>query len=142
MPLGSSFYYAVFAKARLNARKVNTILGPGLSAFCRESGVESGHRLEKSGRKIVQRERALRPNRPFKSNGRHFSSSKLGRSVIKISAVEPEHWAIEAPAIVFQSQAFCRPFKVNELNRDFIAVLPFQGPGSNGMPSCINLRLP
>ena len=73
---------------------------------------------------------------PFQATGGiRLLQGNLGRSVIKISAVEPEHWAIEAPAIVFQSQeAFLKAFKANELNQDFIAVLPFQGPGSNGMP--------
>ena len=59
----------------------------------------------------------------------------LGEAVIKISAVKPEHWLIEQPAIVFDSQEqFLAAFQADKLNRDFVAVLRFQGPRANGMP--------
>ena len=42
---------------------------------------------------------------------------------------------IEAPAIVLDSQeALNDAFKAGELNRDFVAVIRFQGPKANGMP--------
>ena len=42
---------------------------------------------------------------------------------------------IEAPAIIFDSQeALGEAFKRDELKRDFIAVIRFQGPRANGMP--------
>ena len=59
----------------------------------------------------------------------------LGRSVIKISAVKPEHRLIEAPARVFHSQdGLQEAFKAGELNADMIAVIRFSGPKAIGMP--------
>jgi phosphogluconate dehydratase len=59
----------------------------------------------------------------------------MGRAVIKTAAVSEDNLIIEAPAIVFNSQKeLFNAFKKNELNKDFIAVLPFQGPKHNGMP--------
>jgi phosphogluconate dehydratase len=59
----------------------------------------------------------------------------LGRAVVKLSAVSTDHWQIEAPAIVFDSQAqFEAAFGAGRLDTDFVAVLRFQGPRANGMP--------
>ena len=53
-----------------------------------------------------------------------FWTEKLGRGVIKISAVKPEHQNITAPAKVFDSQdALYAAFEAGELNCDFVAVL-------------------
>ena len=42
---------------------------------------------------------------------------------------------IEAPAVVFDEQEdLIAAFKRDELNKDFIAVIPFQGPKQIGMP--------
>jgi len=60
----------------------------------------------------------------------------LGRSVMKTSAVQPEHRVVTAPAVVFDDQAdFLAAFQAGELDgRDFVAVLRYQGPAANGMP--------
>jgi phosphogluconate dehydratase len=60
---------------------------------------------------------------------------KLGRGVIKISAVAPEHRVVKAPAIVFDSQEAVQvAFDSGALKRDFVAVVRFQGARANGMP--------
>jgi phosphogluconate dehydratase len=60
--------------------------------------------------------------------------------VMKTSAVDADHLVIEAPAIVFNEQEdLIKAFKNEELNKDFVAVLPFQGPKQNGMPELHNL---
>jgi phosphogluconate dehydratase len=47
---------------------------------------------------------------------------------------------VEAPAIVFNEQAdLIAAFKRGELERNFIAVVPFQGPKFNGMPELHSL---
>jgi phosphogluconate dehydratase len=67
----------------------------------------------------------------------------LGRSVIKVSAVKPEHRVVEAPAIVFHDQSeLMDRFKAGELERDFVAVVRFQGPKANGMPELHKLTPP
>jgi phosphogluconate dehydratase len=73
---------------------------------------------------------------PFQATGGlKMLNGNLGRGVIKISAVKPERHVIEAPAIVFHDQQELQDaFKRGELERDFIAVVRFQGPKANGMP--------
>ena len=73
---------------------------------------------------------------PFdKTGGLALLDGNLGRAIIKISAVDPKHYDIEAPAKVFTSQAaFLEAFQQDELNTDFVAVLVNQGPRGNGMP--------
>ncbi|MFN6169125.1 MAG: dihydroxy-acid dehydratase, partial [Burkholderiales bacterium] len=59
----------------------------------------------------------------------------LGRSVIKVSAVKPQHHIVEAPAMVFDDQDHVlAAFKRGELQKNFVAVVRFQGPRANGMP--------
>lgn len=70
-------------------------------------------------------------------------TGNLGRGVIKVSAVKTEHRLVEAPAIVFNSQLELNAaFKAGELNKDFVAVVRYQGPKSNGMPELHKLMTP
>jgi phosphogluconate dehydratase len=73
---------------------------------------------------------------PFQANGGlKMLTGNMGKAVIKISAVKPERHIVEAPALVFHTQqAVQDAFKEGKLNRDFIAVVRFQGPKANGMP--------
>jgi len=73
---------------------------------------------------------------PFSADGGlKLLQGNLGRAVIKCSAIKPRHRVIEAPARVFLSQeALHQAFDNDELNHDFIAVVIYQGPRSNGMP--------
>ena len=69
------------------------------------------------------------------SGGLHRLQGNLGRAVVKVSAVKPEHRRIEAPAKVFDSQdALLAAFKAGALSGDFVAVIRGQGPRANGMP--------
>jgi phosphogluconate dehydratase len=62
---------------------------------------------------------------------------------MKTSAVKNENLVIEAPAVVFEDQDELQAaFKRGDLNRDFIAVVRFQGPRANGMPELHNLTPP
>ena len=81
---------------------------------------------------------------PFDSSGGlRVLHGDLGNAVIKLSAVHPERHVVEAPAIVFHSQEQLQDaFKAGELDRDFIAVVRFQGPKANGMPELHKLMPP
>ncbi|TWH00590.1 6-phosphogluconate dehydratase [Mesorhizobium sp. J18] len=69
------------------------------------------------------------------TGGIRLLTGNLGNAIIKVSAVKPEHRLIEAPAIVFHEQEELQAaFKAGELDRDFVAVIRFQGPKANGMP--------
>ncbi len=83
-------------------------------------------------------------DKPFQPNGGlKMLAGNIGKAVIKISAVKPERRVIEAPAIVFHDQQELQTaFKAGDLNRDFIAVVRFQGPKSNGMPELHRLTPP
>ena len=59
----------------------------------------------------------------------------LGRAVMKVSAVAPEHRVVTAPARVFDDQGdFLAAFERGELDHDHVAVVRHQGPRANGMP--------
>jgi len=81
---------------------------------------------------------------PFSAEGGlKLLTGNLGRSVIKISAVPEERHVVEAPAIVFNAQEeLLAAFKDGKLERDFIAVVRFQGPSANGMPELHKLTPP
>jgi phosphogluconate dehydratase len=81
---------------------------------------------------------------PFATGGGlHVMRGNLGRGISKLSAVSIDHQIVEAPAIVFDDQEdMLAAFKRGELEKDFIAVLRFQGPRSNGMPELHKLTPP
>lgn len=81
---------------------------------------------------------------PFsETGGLRLLKGNLGRSVIKISAVPEDRHIIEAPAIVFDAQEeLLQAFDRGELEKDFIAVVRFQGPKANGMPELHKLTPP
>jgi len=81
---------------------------------------------------------------PFsQTGGLRLLKGNLGRSVIKVSAVPEDRHIIEAPAIVFETQEeLLAAFEEGELERDFVAVVRFQGPRSNGMPELHKLTPP
>lgn len=81
---------------------------------------------------------------PFTATGGlKVVKGNIGQAIVKTSAVKDEHRIIEGPAVVFDSQAqFNDAFKKGQLNRDFIAVVRFQGPKANGMPELHKLMTP
>ena len=81
---------------------------------------------------------------PFSpSGGLRLLQGKLGRAVIKTSAVPDDRHVVQAPARVFASQeALHQAFRAGELDRDVIVVVRFQGPQANGMPELHKLTPP
>ncbi|MDH3482409.1 MAG: phosphogluconate dehydratase, partial [Gammaproteobacteria bacterium] len=116
---------------------VNTILGPGLRNFCREPKVADGKLDWQDVQPKSLDPDILRPcSDPFSSHGGlELVTGNLGRAMVKISAVDPAHHSITAPARVFHSQQdFVDAFNNDELEQDFVAVLSRQGPRASGMP--------
>ena len=67
--------------------------------------------------------------------GLKLLTGNLGRAVIKVSAVPDDRHVVEAPALVFDTQEqLLAAFKAGALERDFVAVLRFQGPAACDMP--------
>ena len=85
-----------------------------------------------------------RADAPFsEEGGLKLLTGNLGRAVIKVSAVPSDRHVVEAPAILFDTQeALLAAFKAGQLERDFVAVVRFQGPRANGMPELHKLTPP
>jgi phosphogluconate dehydratase len=81
---------------------------------------------------------------PFSATGGlKLLEGNLGRSVIKVSAVPADKHVIEAPAQVFDAQEdLLKAFQAGTLEKDFIAVVRWQGPRANGMPELHKLTPP
>ena len=81
---------------------------------------------------------------PFaEGGGIHLVRGNLGRGITKVSAVSEDHQVVEAPAVVFDDQEeMLMAFRNGELEKDFVAVIRFQGPRSNGMPELHKLTPP
>ena len=123
--------------AGLLHRDVQTVAGAGLEAYAREPSLAGGTLDWQPGPRAPLNDRILRPVRdPFQPTGGLMQlSGNLGRGVIKVSAVEPARWVIEAPARIFDDQeAVKAAFKAGALEGDAVIVVRFQGPQANGMP--------
>jgi phosphogluconate dehydratase len=134
---GTGFVIRELLDAGLLHEDVTTVLGHGLRTHTAEPFLEDGKVVWKPAPQASGDEQVLRPAaNPFSADGGlKLLAGNLGRSVIKVSAVKPQHRMVEAPAIVFDSQeAFMQAFKAGELDRDFVAVVRYQGPRANGMP--------
>ena len=116
---------------------VKTILGDGLETFAQEPFVGGDGVDWRPARAESMDEEILRPaDRPFDDEGgMRVVDGNIGRAIIKVSAVESQFRTIRAPARVFSSQAaFTEAFNAGELEQNFVAVLPGQGPRAIGMP--------
>ncbi len=134
---GLGFMIAQLLDAGYLHEDVNTILGPGLRHFCQEPTLNDGKLGWQAAQAESLNEEVLRPvERPFdEEGGLRVVDGNVGRAIVKVSAVDEQYYRITAPARVFQSQmAFTDAFNAGELERDFVAVLSFQGPSANGMP--------
>ena len=116
---------------------VETIMGHGLSQYCQEPKLISSKLVwQPAPAESANSDVLTSVAEPFsKTGGLVTLEGNLGRSVAKVSAVKTEHWTVEAEALVFDSQVgFEQAFQAGALERDFIAVLRFQGPQACGMP--------
>ena len=83
--------------------------------------------------------------RPFSNphsptGGLKMLTGSLGKSVLKISSVDPSRHIITAPAKVFNSEAEVKAaFANDQLNKDVVLVVRMQGPQANGMPELHSL---
>jgi len=122
---------------------VRTIAGPGLRRCQREPFLHGDGRLvwRDGASASLDREILRSVSDPFHAHGGiRLLTGPLGRAVIKTSALKTEHLAIRAPAAVFDDQdALLAALSRGELDRDFVAVVRFQGPRANGMPELHSL---
>jgi len=134
---GMSVVIAQLLKAGLVHNDVETVVGQGLDKYIVEPVATCGDVVFEKGAEVSRDESVIASiEKPFsEEGGLKVLSGNLGRSVIKTSALKDEQYVIEAEAIVFESQeALQSAFKRGELEKDFIAVVRYQGPKANGMP--------
>jgi phosphogluconate dehydratase len=139
---GMGFVIRTLLENNLLHEDVQTIIGEGLQAYTQEPKIKDGALVWEEGARESLNLNIIRPaSEPFTADGGiKLLKGNLGRSVIKTAAVAPEHRIVEAPAIVFYEQTdLIAAFKRGELDKDFIAVVPFQGPKFNGMPELHSL---
>jgi phosphogluconate dehydratase len=134
---GMAFVIRTLLENGLLHEDVTTIVGKGLNRYTQEPKINNHELIWTDGPIASLNESIVRPaTNPFSNNGGiKILKGNIGRSVIKTAAVAEENFIIEAPAIVFDEQLdLIAAFKRGELEKDFIAVIPFQGPKQNGMP--------
>jgi phosphogluconate dehydratase len=134
---GLGYVMGQLLDAEILHEDVQTILGHGLNNFRREPAIKHDKLVWQAAQKQSLDKEILRPvDAPFDSEGGlRLLDGNIGRAVAKLSAVSEEHYSVSAPARVFHSQQeFVDAFDRGELEKDFVAVLPWQGPSANGMP--------
>ncbi|RAK67242.1 phosphogluconate dehydratase [Phenylobacterium kunshanense] len=139
---GMAFVTRQLLDAGLAHADVQTVAGTGLRRYQQEPFLDGDRLVWREGPAASLDREILRPvDDPFQAEGGiRMLSGPLGRGVIKTSAVKPEHRIVEAPALVFDDQdELLAAHKRGELNRDFVAVVRFQGPQANGMPELHSL---
>lgn len=135
---GMGFLMRELRAAGLLHDDVKTVMGAGgLAPYCQEPFLDNGQLAWRPAPEQSIDDSVLRPvAHPFSpEGGLKLLKGNIGRCVIKVSAVKPEYRKVKAPAVVFHTQeAMQAAFKNGELDKDFIAVVRFQGPKANGMP--------
>jgi len=142
---GPGFVLRELLKAGLAHADVATVAEGGMAAYGQVPSLHAGKVLwtplpEASGDDAVVRT----ADEPFSATGGlKLLEGNLGRSVIKVSAVPADKHVIEAPARVFDAQEdLLKAFQAGTLEKDFVAVVRWQGPRANGMPELHKLTPP
>ncbi|MGN6605557.1 MAG: phosphogluconate dehydratase [Jatrophihabitans sp.] len=139
---GTAFLVRELLDAGLLHEDVRTVAGPGLRRYTDEPALRDGALQWAPGTPHSHDPDVLRPvAQAFaRDGGLKVLRGNLGRAVSKVSAVAPKHRVVTAPARVFDDQAdFLATYRTGNLDRDFVAVLRYQGPSANGMPELHSL---
>ena len=142
---GMALLFKELINAGLLHEDVETICGRGLTRYTQKPVLDNGQLawvdcVEKSLDESVIATVA----KPFKSDGGLKTlKGNLGTSVLKTSSLREGSYVIKAPAIVFEDQHELQTaFDNGELEKDFVAVVRFQGPKARGMPELHKLTPP
>lgn len=134
---GMSYVIKTLLENDLMHEDVQTIMGKGMEVYTQEPFEKDQQIAFRKGPEFSLDLNVIRPaDNPFSpEGGLKQVKGNLGTAVVKVSAVDPKHHVVEAPALVFDDQDdLLKAFKEGALHRDFIAVLRFQGPKAKGMP--------
>jgi phosphogluconate dehydratase len=134
---GTGFLFRELLSAGLMHGATRTVWGDRFSDYTQEPFLDEGRLAWRpASERSLDAEVLTSVQAPFDpEGGLRLLTGNLGRAVIKLSAVKPEHRSVTAPAVVVDSQqALADKFALGELERDCIVVVRFQGPRANGMP--------
>ncbi len=134
---GMPYVIKELVQAGLAHNDIMTIYGGSLLEGAREPKMNGDALMFEEAPENSADDKMLRPvTNPFQPDGgMKLLQGNLGRSTMKISAVDKSRWTIEAPARIFHDQNdVVTAFKAGELDQDTVVVCRFQGPAANGMP--------
>lgn len=134
---GMSVVIYELINAGLVHEDVNTVVGFGLKNYIVEPALKDNSLVFNEGATVSRDKNVVSSvETPFsKEGGMTLLEGNIGRSIIKTSALKEEHLYVKAPAVVFTTQEELKEaFRKGELEKDFVAVVKFQGPKANGMP--------
>ncbi len=134
---GMPFLIGTLLDAGLLHGEVHTVWGKGMSAYRVMPSLGADGKLVWNEFNTSSNREVLRPvDDPFRADGGlRVLKGNLGTAVIKVSSIPAGRMVVEAPAIIFHEQeALQSAFERGELERDFVAVVRFQGPKAVGMP--------
>ncbi|WP_426370428.1 phosphogluconate dehydratase [Pseudocolwellia sp. HL-MZ7] len=143
---GMALLFKELIEGGLVHEDVETICGRGLTRYTKRPILDEEGKLiwvdgaTESGDTEVIATAA----KPFKADGGlKVLKGNLGISVIKTSSLRPGCDIVKAPAVVFEDQNdLDAAFQSGELDKDFVAVVRFQGPKARGMPELHKLTPP
>jgi len=135
---GMAYLVRELRGAGLLNENVVSLMGEGLDPCTKAPSLDAAGRLQWLEHTAPStRPDVLRPAvAPFDAeSGIRVLQGNLGEGVIKTSAVKPEHRKVTAPCVIFNDQdEMVMRLQQGGMERDFIAVVRFQGPRANGMP--------
>jgi phosphogluconate dehydratase len=134
---GTGFLIRSLLGAGLLHPGAKTVAGCTLEFYAQEPYLDGGRLAFREAPSASLDESVLRSvANPFSlDGGLKVLDGNLGRAVIKISAVTPEHRKLRARARIFHAQEEVEAaFDAGELDCDLVAVVRFQGAKAIGMP--------
>ncbi|NNC99424.1 MAG: phosphogluconate dehydratase [Gammaproteobacteria bacterium] len=134
---GLAYVTQQLRSANLLNEEVVNVMGEGLDAYTRkpqliDQKLSWSQPVTENGDEEILSSVA----QPFsQEGGMRVVQGALGIGVVKVSAVDEQHYVIEAPCKIFETQNDLKAaFDAGELECDHVAVVRFQGPAANGMP--------
>jgi phosphogluconate dehydratase len=135
---GMGFLIAQLLDAGLLHGDVQTVNGQGMDAYRIRAQLRADGKVERVRVAADSMDTAVLRGtaNPFRADGGlRVLHGNLGTAAIKVSAVPADRLVVEAPAVVFHDQNDIKAaFERGDLDRDFVAVVRFQGPRAIGMP--------
>ncbi|MEZ6024071.1 MAG: phosphogluconate dehydratase [Hyphomonadaceae bacterium] len=134
---GMAFLTRELRDAGLLHADILTVSADGMARHAQDPDLEGEQLVWRDAPATPRNDAIVRPaSNPFQATGGLvLMSGGLGRGCAKTSAVGADCLSVQAPALVFDTQAEVQQaFRDGALDRDCVIVVRGQGPRANGMP--------